>query len=66
MANLIRRRKSKKQRAVEATKTFVKARIAWLAGKKAAKIAAPAVIVGAAAAIAKKRSGGGSYPAATQ
>lgn len=53
---IIPRRKSKKQRAVDAAITFIKARIAWLAGKKAAKVAAPAVAVGAAAAIAKKRS----------
>jgi hypothetical protein len=57
MSKLIPRRKSKKQRALDAAATFVKARIAWLAGKKAAKVAAPAVAVGAAAAIAKKRGG---------
>jgi hypothetical protein len=64
MANLIlrRSRKSKKRRAanavgraVSAAGTIVKARIAWLAGKKAAKVAAPAVAVGTAAVVAKKR-----------
>jgi hypothetical protein len=63
MANLtIRRRKSKKQRAASAAgkagsaaATFVKARIAWLAGKKAAKVAVPAAAAGTAAVVAKKR-----------
>jgi hypothetical protein len=62
----IRRNKSKKQRALDAAGTaasaagkFLKARIAWLAGKKAAKVAAPAVAVGTVAVVAKKRSGGG-------
>ncbi|MCZ4493342.1 MAG: hypothetical protein QOH30_208 [Baekduia sp.] len=61
----IRRKPSKKQRAMRAAGTatsvatkFVKARIAWLAGKKVAKVAAPAVAVGTAAVVAKKRSGG--------
>jgi hypothetical protein len=64
MAILIsRRRKSKKERALQAAgkagsaaMTFVKARIAWLAGKKAAKVAAPAVAVGTVAVVARKRS----------
>ena len=61
----IRRKPSKKQRAARAAGTagsvaakFVKARIAWLAGKKVAKVAAPAVAVGTAAVVVKKRSGG--------
>ncbi|HEV7750789.1 MAG TPA: hypothetical protein VGO71_04570 [Baekduia sp.] len=60
----IRRKPSKKQRAMSAAGTagsvaakFVKARIAWLAGKKVAKVAAPAVAVGTAAVVVKKRSG---------
>jgi hypothetical protein len=63
MANLsIRRRKSKKQRAVSAATragstavTFLKARLAWVAGKKAAKVAVPAAAAGTAAVVAKKR-----------
>ncbi|HMJ36464.1 MAG TPA: hypothetical protein VK501_21350 [Baekduia sp.] len=60
----IRRKPSRKQRALSmagtagsAAVTFAKARIAWLAGKKAAKVAAPAVAVGTAAVVVKKRSG---------
>jgi hypothetical protein len=59
----IRHRQTKKQRAASAaTKagsaawTFLKARIAWAAGKKAAKVAVPAAAVGTAAVVAKKRS----------
>ena len=59
-----RRKKSKKERALDAvgtaasaTATFVKAKVAWVAGRKAAKVAAPAVAVGTAAVVAKKRSG---------
>jgi hypothetical protein len=63
MANLsIRRSKSKKQRAAGAASkagsaawTFVKARVAWVAGKKAAKVAVPAAAAGTAAVVAKKR-----------
>jgi hypothetical protein len=63
MANLtLRRNRSKKQRAASAvgkaaatTGKVIKARIAWLAGKKATKVAAPAVAVGTAAVVAKKR-----------
>jgi hypothetical protein len=63
MANLsIRRRKTKKQRAAAAASkagsaawTFVKARVAWVAGKKAAKVAVPAAAAGTAAVVAKKR-----------
>jgi hypothetical protein len=63
MANLtIRRRKTKQQRAMSAVSKagtaalkVVKARIAWIAGKKAAKVAAPAVAVGTAAVVVKKR-----------
>jgi hypothetical protein len=58
MAILPIRRKSKKARAADATWTFIKARVAWLAGKRVAKIAAPAVIAGAAAVVAKQRHGG--------
>jgi hypothetical protein len=64
MASLtIRRRKTKLQRATSAAGkagsaawTFVKARVAWIAGKKAAKVAVPAAAVGTAAVVAKKRS----------
>jgi hypothetical protein len=59
----IRRRQTKKQRAVSAASqagsaawTFLKARVAWIAGKKAAKVAVPAAAVGTAAVVAKKRS----------
>jgi hypothetical protein len=63
MANLsIRRRKSKKQRAASAASkagsaawTFLKARFAWMMGKKAAKVAVPAAAAGTAAVVAKKR-----------
>jgi hypothetical protein len=58
----IRRRPSKKQRAASAAGqagsaavTFLKARIAWIAGKKAAKVAVPAAAAGTAAVVAKKR-----------
>jgi hypothetical protein len=33
----------------------VKARVAWIAGKKAAKVAVPAAAVGTAAVVAKRR-----------
>jgi hypothetical protein len=63
--------KSKKQRALSAAGTatstagkFLKARIAWLAGKKGARVAAPAVAVGTAAIVVKKRSGGHDDPPA--
>jgi hypothetical protein len=64
MANLSIRRnnKSKKQRAAGAASTagsaawtFLKARVAWVAGKKAAKVAVPAAAAGTAAVVAKKR-----------
>jgi hypothetical protein len=59
---IIRRRKSKKQRAVsavtETAKKVAKVRLAWAGTKTAAKVAVPAVAVGAIAAIAKKRSSG--------
>jgi hypothetical protein len=65
MAIVSIRRKSKKQRAMtaagkatSAAGKLVKARIAWLAGKKAAKVAAPAIAVGTAAVVAKRRSNG--------
>jgi hypothetical protein len=67
----IRRRQTKKQRAASvagkagtAAWTFLKARIAWAAGKKAAKVAVPAAAVGTAAVVAKKRSAGQHEPAA--
>ena len=71
MASLtIRRRKSKKQRAVNAAGkagsaagTFIKARIAWLMGKKAAKVAVPAAAAGTAAVVAKKRFSRDETPA---
>jgi hypothetical protein len=66
----IRRRKSNKQRALSAAGKatsaagkFVKARILWLAGKKVAKVAAPAVAVGTVAVVAKKRSSSHDTPA---
>ena len=43
-------------KAGSAAVTFLKARIAWIAGKKAAKVAVPAAAVGTAAVVAKKRS----------
>jgi hypothetical protein len=66
MANItLRRRTSKKQRALKAASkagriamTAIKARIAWIAGKKAAKVAAPAVAVGTAAVVVKKQRSG--------
>ena len=62
MANLhIRRSKSKQQRAAGAASkagsaawTFLKARVAWVMGKKAAKVAVPAAAAGTAAVAAKK------------
>jgi hypothetical protein len=63
MAIIRRKRKSKKQRAVETVgntaKKVAKIRIAWAGGKTAVKLAIPAVAVAAVAAIAKKRSSGG-------
>ena len=44
-------------KAGSAAVTFLKARIAWVAGKKAAKVAVPAAAVGTAAVVAKKRAG---------
>jgi hypothetical protein len=68
MAIFIRRRPTKKQRAASAASkagstvwTFMKARIAWAAGKK---VAVPAAAVGTAAVVAKKRSAGHHEPAA--
>ncbi len=65
----IRRRQTKKQRAASAAGkagsaawTFLKARVAWVAGKKAAKVAVPAAAVGTAAVVAKKRSSAGHHP----
>jgi hypothetical protein len=62
----IRHRQTKKQRAASvagkagsATWTFLKARIAWVAGKKAAKVAVPAAAVGTVAVVAKKRNSAG-------
>jgi hypothetical protein len=62
----IRRRKTPTQKAASAAGkagsaawTFLKARIAWAAGKKAAKVAVPAAAVGTAAVVAKKRSSHG-------
>ena len=62
---ILTRRKSKKQRALSALATagtaarkYAKARVAWFASRKAAKVAAPAVAVGTAAVVVKKRSGG--------
>lgn len=64
MATLsLRRTKSKKQRAASAASrgasaawTFVKARVAWAAGKRATKVAVPAAAVGTAAIVARKHS----------
>ena len=62
MPNLIRRRKSKKQRALsaagDAIQKVVKIRISWAAAKTTAKVAVPAAVVAGGAAIAKRRSGG--------
>ena len=65
MANIIIRRRSRKQRALRAAgkagtvaRKVVKARIAWLAGKKAARVAVPAAAVGTAAVVAKRRRSG--------
>jgi len=67
----IRRRKTKSQQALDvagkagsAALTFLKARIAWVAGKKAAKVAVPAAAVGTAAVVVKKRSSSHDEPAA--
>jgi hypothetical protein len=58
----LKRRPSKKERALNtagkvgsAVALYLKARIAWLAGKKAAKVAAPALAAGTAAVVVKKR-----------
>jgi hypothetical protein len=66
----IRHRQTKKQRAASAAGkassaawTFLKARVAWIAGKKVAKVAVPAAAVGTAAVVAKKRSAGHAEPA---
>ena len=68
----IRRRKTKTKaqkaasaagKAGSAAWTFLKARIAWVAGKKAAKVAVPAAAVGTAAVVAKKRSSHQDEPA---
>ncbi|HEY6761005.1 MAG TPA: hypothetical protein VI318_16025 [Baekduia sp.] len=66
----IRRRKTKSQRAVSAASkagsaawTFMKARVAWIAGKKAARVAVPAAAVGTAAVVVKKRSSHHEPPA---
>jgi hypothetical protein len=68
MANLIRRRKSKKQRALKTVTSVAakaaKVRLAWAGAKTGVKIVVPAIAVGTAAAIAKKRSGGGHPSAA--
>ena len=65
MANIIIRRRSRKQRALRAAgkagtaaRKIVTARIAWLMGKKAAKVAVPAAAVGTVAVVAKKRRSG--------
>jgi hypothetical protein len=71
MASLtLRRRKTKSQRAALAAGkaasvawTFVKARVAWAAGKKAARVAVPAAAVGTAAVVVKKRGGHHDTPA---
>jgi hypothetical protein len=62
MGILTTRRKSKKQRVAKAVgkagtvaRKYVKAKIAWIAARKATKFAAPAVAVGTAAVVAKKR-----------
>ncbi|MET0603421.1 MAG: hypothetical protein ABW167_15655 [Baekduia sp.] len=67
----IRHRQTKKQRAASvagkagsAAWTFLKARVAWIAGKKVAKVAVPAAAVGTAAVVVKKRSAGHAEPTA--
>jgi hypothetical protein len=71
MATLsLHRSKSKKQRAASAASkassaawTFVKARVAWAAGKRATKVAVPAAAVGTAAVVAKRRHSSHDDPA---
>jgi hypothetical protein len=60
--SLHRHKKTKKQRAASAASTassaawtFLKARIAWAAGKRATRVAVPAAAVGTVAVVAKKR-----------
>jgi hypothetical protein len=70
MATLsLHRQKSKKQRAASvasrassAAWTFLKARIAWAAGKRATKVAVPAAAVGTAAIVAKRHASHASTP----
>ena len=61
MTIVIRRRKSKKERAMraagDAAKKLAEIRLSWAAAKTAAKVAVPAAVVAAGAAIAKRRSG---------
>jgi hypothetical protein len=72
MATLsLRRSKSKKQRAASAASrassaawTFLKARVAWAAGKRATKVAVPAAAVGTAAIVAKRHSSHSDTPPA--
>jgi hypothetical protein len=64
MATLsLHRHKTKKQRAATAASrassaawTFLKARVAWAAGKRATKVAVPAAAVGTAAIVARRHS----------
>jgi hypothetical protein len=49
-------------KAGSAAWTFLKARVAWAAGKKATKVAVPAAAVGTAAVVAKKRASHGGEP----
>jgi hypothetical protein len=64
MATLsLHRKQSKQQRAASAASkassaawTFLKARLAWAAGKRATKVAVPAAAVGTAAIVARRHS----------
>ncbi|WP_155891845.1 hypothetical protein [Conexibacter woesei] len=72
MATLsLHRHKTKKQRAATAASrassaawTFLKARIAWAAGKRATKVAVPAAAVGTAAIVARRHSSHSDTPPA--
>jgi hypothetical protein len=70
MATLsLHRKQSKQQRAASAASrassaawTFVKARVAWAAGKRATKVAVPAAAVGTAAIVARRHSSHSEAP----
>jgi len=68
MTIVIRRRKSKKERAMraagDAAKKLTKIRLSWAAAKTAGKVAVPAAALAAGAAIVKRRSGSSGPPTA--